>query len=268
MRLEIESDPVASDMVEAAPGGDAGSSRVVLRAYVAGVAEGDGPAGRVLVLCHGFPSGPRGAATSGHTYPQLAERLAAEADWTVVSFNFRGTGDSGGDFSLAGWMNDLRAVVDRALSFPDVTGVWLAGFSTGGSLAICTAGEDDRVRGVAAFAAVADFEEIGAGPAELLERARRLGLVKTRGFPSDLEAWGRETSELRPLGLVGKIPPRPLLIVHGSDDDVVPPVDARALVEAASGEAELRILPGADHRLRHDPRAVAVLLGWMERKEG
>ena len=34
----------------------------------------------------------------------------------------------------------------------------------------------------------------------------------------------------------------------------------------AHGAAELRLIPGAGHRLRHDPRAVAVLLGWLDRQ--
>ena len=34
----------------------------------------------------------------------------------------------------------------------------------------------------------------------------------------------------------------------------------------AHGSAMLRIIPGAGHRLRHDPRAVAILLGWLDRQ--
>jgi putative redox protein len=34
----------------------------------------------------------------------------------------------------------------------------------------------------------------------------------------------------------------------------------------AHGEAELRLIPGAGHSLRHDPRAIAVLLGWLDRQ--
>ena len=56
-----------------------------------------------------------------------------------------------------------------------------------------------------------------------------------------------------------------LLIVHGGDDDSVPVTDARQLA-LAHGDAELRIIAGAGHRLRHDPRAVAVLLGWLDRQ--
>jgi putative redox protein len=63
-----------------------------------------------------------------------------------------------------------------------------------------------------------------------------------------------------------QVAPRSLLVVHGSDDDLVPAFDGRVLVDA-HGSAELRIIRGAGHRLRHDPRAVAVLLGWLGRQQ-
>ena len=53
--------------------------------------------------------------------------------------------------------------------------------------------------------------------------------------------------------------------MHGDDDESVPVADARVLAEA-HGSAELRLLEGAGHRLRHDPRAVAILLGWLDRQ--
>lgn len=243
------------------------SGGVVLRGHLASPEEPGPAGGRALVLCHGFPTGPRGGAGSGQTYPQLAQRLAELAGWQVLTFNFRGTGDSGGDFSLGGWLEDLRAVLDHVLALPGVAGAWLAGFDTGGSLALCAAGEDERVQGVASLGAPASFDDWAADPQALLEEARRVGVIRSASWPADHDAWSREVAELRPLALVGKIPPRPILIVHGSDDDVVPIVDARALADAADGAVDLRILPGAGHRLRHDPRAIAVLLGWMERME-
>jgi putative redox protein len=52
--------------------------------------------------------------------------------------------------------------------------------------------------------------------------------------------------------------------MHGDDDESVPASEARRLT-AAHGSAELSVLGGAGHRLRHDPRAVAVLMGWLDR---
>lgn len=219
-----------------------------------------------LVISHGFPEGPQNAAVVGKTFPGLADRLAHDAQWVVLTFGFRGTGESEGDFSLGGWLADLRAAVDHLLRKEGVEGVWLCGFSAGGALSICAAGEDERVRGVAAFSAPADFSDWAADPKRFLAHARTMGVIRSARFPPDPEAWARELREIKPLALVAKIPPRPLLIVHGNNDDVVPMLDARALADAAEGEVELRILAAASHYLRHDPRAIAILLGWLDRQ--
>lgn len=219
-----------------------------------------------LVLCHGFPQGPRGGPSSASTYPELAERLAREPGWAVLTFNFRGTGASAGDFSLDGWLADLRRAVDVLSERADVGGVWLAGSSTGGSLAICLAADDERVRGVATLAAPASFSEWAADPARLLADARALGIIRRADFPPDPAAWGRVIAEVSPLTAAAKLAPRPLLLIHGDQDEVVPLADARALYEAAYGVADLRVVAGAGHRLRHDPRAVALLIGWLARQ--
>jgi len=219
-----------------------------------------------LVLCHGFPSAPEASVAAGQGYPELAERLAAEAGWAVLTVSFRGTGKSEGNFSLGGWLNDLKAAIDALVDTPAVDGVWACGFSAGGALSLCAAGEDERVRGVATFAAPAEFGERASDARRFVAQARAAGVIRDPRFPADLGAWARELREIRPLSLVGKIPPRPVLLVHGSNDEVVPLLDARALADAAEGDVELRVLTGAGHRLRHDPRAIALLLGWLDRQ--
>jgi putative redox protein len=244
------------------------SEGITLRGHLARPPQASADAGRRgLVLCHGFPADPPGKRTAPQSYPELADRLAHETGWVVLSYDFRGAGRSDGDFSLAGWLADIKAGVDELLAVGEVDGVWLAGFSTGGALALCAAGEDERVQGVATFAAPADFEGWATDPRRFLEHARSVGVVGDKAFPPDFDAWARELRETRPINLIGKVPPRPVLLVHGAEDDVVPLMDARALADAADGMVELRVLSGAGHRLRHDPRAIAVLLGWLDRQQ-
>ena len=70
--------------------------------------------------------------------------------------------------------------------------MWLAGSGTGGALAICAAAEDERVRGVAALAARADFGDWAADPDGFLDHARRIGVIRDPDFPPDIDAWTRE----------------------------------------------------------------------------
>ncbi|MGH9243438.1 MAG: alpha/beta hydrolase family protein [Acidimicrobiales bacterium] len=218
-----------------------------------------------LVLCHGYPVGVGGAATSAKSFPELADRIARELGWVVLAFTLRGAGASEGDFSIGGWLDDVLAAVDHLVSTEPLLGVWAVGFGSGGSLAICAAGRDRRIRGVAAVGAPADFDDWAGQPRRLLQHAREIGLIKDDAFPQSFELWARPLRDVRALQCVTLLPPRSLLVVHGTDDDVVPDFDARVVADA-HGAADLKLIPGAGHRLRHDPRVVAVLLGWLDRE--
>lgn len=219
-----------------------------------------------LVLCHGLPDDPRGATTVGTTYPELADHIARETGFVVLTFNFRGTGTSEGDFSAAGWLDDLRAAVTALAARDRVRTVWLAGFGHGGTFAVCEAASDDRVRGVATIAAPSTLRDWARDPAHMLAHAREMGMIRTPGFPSDAPRWVREVAHVDAVAAAQRLDGRPLLVLHGIDDPDVPVDDAHALADAGAPLAELRLVQGAGHRLRHDPRAVATLIGWLDRQ--
>ncbi|MCU1426488.1 MAG: Alpha/beta hydrolase family [Actinomycetia bacterium] len=219
-----------------------------------------------LLLLAGFPRGPGGAANVGNTYRSLVDRIARDAGWAALTFTFRGTGTSEGDFSIEGWLADVRAALNALLARNDVSGVWLAGFRLGGTLAVVSAADDDRVRGIATFASPATLKTWVREPAWFLQYAHDTGVLPTEGYPPDPQAWTHAISALDPLAAAARIPPRPWLLVHGSADDVVPVSNARELAAAADEQVELRIVQNGPHRLRHDPRAIALLLGWLDRQ--
>jgi uncharacterized protein len=216
-----------------------------------------------LVLCHDFPTPPRGSLASGLTFPELADRIARDVGWMVFTFNFRGTGGSEGDFSVGGWLADQRTAVDLLSARDDVSGVWIAGTGAGGTLALCTAAADERVRGVATLGAQATLR--GWDTSRFIDHCRRMGVLRTPGTPKDPAAWAKEIASVDAIAAAGKIAPRPLLVLHGSDDDVAPIDDTRILAEA-HGAAELRVVLTAGRRIRHDPRAIASFLGWLARQ--
>lgn len=218
-----------------------------------------------VIFCHGFPTGPLDARQSAGTIPQLMNRFANDLGWAAMCFTFRGCGGSEGDFSIQGWVDDIRAAIDYLESEVSPNGIWLVGTNTGAALALCVAADDPRVRGCALLGARADFDDWASQPRRFLEHAREIGAIRTPGFPASFDEWGRGFRRFRPMEAARRFAPRPLLVMHGEDDESVPVADSRMLAEF-HGSAELRIIAGAGHRLRHDPRAVAVLSGWLDRQ--
>ena len=216
-----------------------------------------------VVLCHDFPTPPRGSLASGLTFPELADRIARDIGWMVFTFNFRGTGGSEGDFSVGGWLADQRMAIDYLSEREEVNGVWLVGTGAGGTLALIAAARDKRVRGVATLGAQATLR--GWDRSRFIDHCRRMGVLRTPGAPADPTAWAKEIADVDALAAARRLAPRPLLVLHGSDDDVAPLDDARLLAEA-HGDAELRIVLMAGRRIRHDPRAIASLFGWLDRQ--
>lgn len=238
-----------------------GSLQLGCHLVVPGHVSGRPPA---MVLCHGFPIGPLDARQSAMTYPQLVDRIAHELGYVAMTFNFRGTGASLGDFSLQGWIDDLRNAINYVVDETNPSHVVIVGTNTGGSIAICVAAEDPRVQAMALLGSRADFDDWADQPRRFLEHAREIGAVRTPGFPPSFEQWSRAFRRFRPLECAARFAPRPLLVMHGDDDESVPTSDARQYA-TAHGSAEFSVLSGAGHRLRHDPRAIAILIGWLDR---
>ena len=191
--------------------------------------------------------------------PELAEHLASESGWLVATGTLSGVGSSTGTFSASQWLRDLAAIVDRV--HEEDSRLSLAGFGFGGALAA----SDERIKGVATFATPDHLEPWCGDLHEFRQALVGAGVVGDESELLPAEELHNDVLSINPLGSVAQLPPRRLLIGHGSDDVEVPASDARDLLEAAEGRGELRIIQGAGHQLRADPRMVATLLGWLDR---
>lgn len=217
-----------------------------------------------MVLCPDFPRTQGVARATLQSLGVLADRIAVDAQWLALPLHPRGLGDAPGDFSASGWVEDIAAAVATLLKEEGAHQVFVAGLGLGGALSIAAAAADPRIGGVATLGGPADLLAWTGDAKGFLNHARSVGLVRSPNL--DIDQWTREWRELRPLELARKLNPRPVMVIHGSDDEVVPDLDARALADAAGDGADLRLIAGAGHHLRNDPRAVAILLGWLSRQ--
>ena len=91
-----------------------------------------------------------------------------------------------------------------------------------------------------------------------------IGLIRDPDFPPDLEGWYDHFHKLTPGECVAFVSPRPVGIVHGEDDTLVPPGHARRLFEHALDPKRLILLPAADHHLRRDTRVSGLIRTWLK----
>lgn len=152
----------------------------------------------------------------------------------LLNFTQRGFDGSGGRRELSSWLPDAAAVVDYIAAAK--LEPWVCGLSTGGSLAIALSAFKPEVRGCIALAPFASF------PRLFSDRPDHRGTLE-RTF-SDLET---SMIELNAEEVIGRIAPRPLLLVHGDSDEVIPTDHSRLLFEKASEPRQLCIMKGANH---------------------
>ncbi|HWE68060.1 MAG TPA: alpha/beta fold hydrolase [Acidimicrobiales bacterium] len=234
-----------------------------LWSYASSTPPGSPQSGHV-VLCHDLPRAKGSASDVAQTYPALADRLTRETGWRVVTGTLRGAGESSGDFSAQGWLEDLQFLLQTEV--PDDAPRWMVGFGFGGALALHVAATDDRVAGVACLGTPASLDSMISDPEALIERCVRTGVIRTPGYPGSPDTWAKEFSVLHPREDAELMKGRPLLVVHGADDPDIAQQEATQLAGAATGPSDLRVVYGAGHWLRADPRVIAILVGWLERR--
>ena len=222
-----------------------------------------------LCLCHGIPAQPPDPADRG--YPSLAERFAAEGFLTLI-FNFRGAGESEGNLDILGWTHDLEAAIDylSRLEEVDKNRLSVMGFSGGAAVAVYVAAKEKRISSLIACACPAEFSAFTKGERlqEFIAQCRRVGTIKEDNFPPSPEQWARNFELVSPINWISHISPRPILILHGENDELVSLAHAQRLYDKAGEPKEMVIIPGGEHRLRTNKLAMDTALNWLKKFSG
>jgi alpha-beta hydrolase superfamily lysophospholipase len=176
------------------------------------------------------------------------------AGYSILAFDYRERGQSDGAGRGASYgLRESRDVAGAA-RFARARGaarVAVIGYSMGGTAAIFAAAQDDgTIDAVVASTPGTTLGDLLAtspytreGPAWLRRAVARL-LVWRIGAP--LEG-GTSAEAIGPLAVIGGVAPRPLLLLHGSDDPHNAVADAERLYAAAGEPKQLVIVGGAGH---------------------
>lgn len=199
-------------------------------------------------------------------------RAMNRAGFGTLRLDLYGHGTSGGEFrnhTLWKWISNALTALNYSLQLPQVTGVWLAGHSQGGLTAML-AGHmmRDRLSGLLLFS-----------PAWMIpEAARRGNLLGIRFDPEHLPLDGASASDY-PVGsnyirVAQTIHAeeavrgfrRPVLLVHGADDQTVPMGWSDALSKLYEACTYVRI-PDETHCYdRHLDRVTEAVEAWLADK--
>ena len=71
----------------------------------------------------------------------------------------------------------------------------------------------------------------------------------------------------QPEEMIGRISPRPVLLLHGAGDSVTPANESMELFKRAGSAVELHLIDGADHFMfaEENKRVVNLVHDWVER---
>jgi pimeloyl-ACP methyl ester carboxylesterase len=198
-----------------------------------------------------IPSSNRAAVLLLHGTDADRTQLAPEAHllarhgYGVILFDWPGHGASAGSVT---WAANERAALGAALDFAsrmpsvDPARIGVFAFSMGTMIAVQVAARDRRIAALVVEGAFSDADE------QLRHEFRHWGILSQWPALWIAHWYGMKSDELRPKDVIADIAPRPVLVIAGTADDVVPPDQARALFDAAREPKSWWLVGGATHR--------------------
>lgn len=252
-----------------------------------------------FLVLHGFG----GNKESGNSVT-ITEQLARWG-YLAMRFDFRGCGESGGKRAWI-LCEDQVEDTKNALTFmagrPEVDPerIALIGSSFGAAVAIYTGGVDERAAAVVSSGGWGDGErkfcrqhptpEAWQRFTDMLARGREhrdktgeslmvprfdivpipehlrgnLNQMSVMEFPAET---AQSMYDFRADDVVGRIAPRPLLLLHSANDSVTPTEESIELFRRARQPAELHLLSEVDHFMfsEENPRALQLTRDWLDR---
>jgi acetyl esterase/lipase len=209
--------------------------------------KGKGPRGLAIAIHGGYWRAKYDLGYMGHLCAALTAKGIATAN-----LEYRRVGNSGGGWP--GTFADVRTgyqfLMQSARQYEfDARRVVVIGHSAGGQLGLCLAAHESGVKAVISLAGVVDLQR-----AYTLHLSNDAVVEFLGGTPAEVADHYREADPMK-LAVAAR-----QWIVHGAEDDVVPPAFSRDYVGAKQKmkeDARLVEIAGAGHFEAVDPRSWA-----------
>jgi pimeloyl-ACP methyl ester carboxylesterase len=225
--------------------------------------------------------------------------------YVTLRFDMRGCGDSEGERGRViclEQVEDTRNALTYLAQHPAVDGkrIGVIGSSFGGAVAVYAGGIDDRVAAVISNGGWGDGERKFRGQHKSPDEWARFTKMLVDGrehrtrtgrslmvprydivpipphlranlSKNSIEMFPAETAQsmfdFRADDVVGKIAPRPLLLIHAANDSVTPTEQSIELFKHAGQPSELHLFSDADHFLfaENNARVWGVLRDWLQK---
>lgn len=219
----------------------------------------EGKDDRIVVIGHGVTGNKDRPALIA-----LAEGLS-DAGIAVIRFSFSGNGDSEGKFSdstITKEVADLGSILDEL----NDKKVCYVGHSMGGAVGVLRAAADERIEVLVSLAGMVHTKAFAD---------REFGdVTPDKGFMWDEPDCPLSQTYIDDMTTINSVAKQaskyggPWLLVHGTEDDIVPIQDSIDILQFANEPTELLELPGVDHVFSDAGTAVMVekVVTWIEKE--
>ena len=215
-----------------------------------------------ILVCHGMLSNK-----DSNKHKRFADGLA-ERGFVVLRFDFSFVGESEGsleEMTFTGEVEDLRSAVDYVRTRTNGP-LGLIGSSMGSAVAALYAAQDPQVEAMVLLASLARPGEYNPNSETIY---RKQGFIDTPLGNIGLQLID-DAKKQDVLGAIAKSKAA-VLLIHGQEDELIPPKEAMDLFHAAGGGKSIHIIGGADHRFsedRHVDECASLILDWFSRHLG
>ncbi len=232
-------------------------------------------------------------------------RVLNDLGYVTVRFSMRGCGKSEGEHARViclEQVEDLGNALDFVAQHPavDPKRIAVVGSSFGGAVAVYAGGTNPKIAAVISNGGWGDGERKFRGQHKSPEEWARFTKMLADGkdhrartgqslmvprfdivpIPPDMrsglavgsiQTFPAETAQsmfdFRADDVVGKIAPRPLLLIHSANDSVTPTEQSIELFKRAGQPTELHLFSGLDHFLfaENSPRVWRMLKDWLDK---